>query len=77
NCNGDDAISIDAELQDPQEIILEMEQHLLDGYEVFTAVRENRDTDTSTKKHTPGLFYKVMNKISDNKLTPNAGDYRL
>lgn len=29
------------------------------------------------QKHTAGLFYKVMNKISDTKLTPNAGDYRL
>lgn len=77
NCNGDAAISIDADLQDPPELILEMVQHWLDGYEVVTAVRENRDTDTSTKKHTAGLFYKVMNKISDTKLTPNAGDYRL
>lgn len=77
NCNGDAAISIDADLQDPPELILEMVQYWLDGYEVVTAVRENRDTDTSTKKHTAGLFYKVMNKISDTKLTPNAGDYRL
>ncbi|APC95730.1 glycosyltransferase family 2 protein [Francisella tularensis subsp. novicida] len=77
NCNGDAAISIDADLQDPPELILEMVQHWLDGYEVVTAVRENRDTDTSTKKHTAGLFYKVMNKISETKLTPNAGDYRL
>lgn len=77
NCNGNAAISIDADLQDPPELILEMVQHWLDGYEVVTAVRENRDTDTSTKKHTAGLFYKVMNRISDTKLTPNAGDYRL
>ncbi|MBK2356944.1 glycosyltransferase family 2 protein [Francisella hispaniensis] len=77
NCNGDAAISIDADLQDPPELILEMVQHWLDGYEVVTAVRENRDTDTSTKKHTAGIFYKVMNRISDTKLTPNAGDYRL
>ena len=77
NCNGDAAISIDADLQDPPELILKMVQHWLDGFEVVTAVRENRDTDTSTKKHTAGLFYKVMNRISDTKLTPNAGDYRL
>ncbi|OEZ33096.1 bactoprenol glucosyl transferase [Francisella endosymbiont of Amblyomma maculatum] len=77
NCKGDAAISIDADLQDPPELILEMVHHWLDGYEVVTAVRENRDTDTSTKKHTAGLFYKVMNRISDTKLTPNAGDYRL
>ncbi|APC91135.1 MULTISPECIES: glycosyltransferase family 2 protein [Francisella] len=77
NCKGDAAISIDADLQDPPELILEMVQYWLDGYEIVTAVRENRDTDTSTKKHTAGLFYKVMNRISDTKLTPNAGDYRL
>ena len=77
NCNGDAAISIDADLQDPPELILEMVNHWLEGYEVVTAVRENRDTDTSTKKHTAGLFYKIMNKISETKLTPNAGDYRL
>ncbi|MDE4963622.1 glycosyltransferase, partial [Francisella tularensis subsp. holarctica] len=77
NCKGYAAKSIDSDLQDPPELILEMVQHCLDGYEVVTAVRENRDTDTSTKKHNAGLFYKLMNKISDTKLTPNAGDYRL
>ncbi|AJI52801.1 glycosyltransferase family 2 protein [Francisella philomiragia] len=77
NCKGNAAISIDADLQDPPELILEMVEHWLNGYEVVTAVRENRDTDTSTKKHTAGLFYTVMNKISETKLTPNAGDYRL
>lgn len=77
NCKGDAAISIDADLQDPPELILEMVDHWLNGYEVVTAVRENRDSDTSTKKHSAGMFYKVMNKISDTKLTPNAGDYRL
>lgn len=77
SCSGDAAISIDADLQDPPELILEMVDNWLNGYEVVTAVRESRETDTSTKRHTAGLFYKIMNKISDTKLTPNAGDYRL
>lgn len=78
NCLGDAAISIDADLQDPPELITEMVKYWLDGYEVVTAVRENRDTDTNTKKRTAGLFYKLINRISDDtKLTPNAGDYRL
>jgi len=78
NCSGDAAISIDADLQDPPELITEMVAHWQAGYEVVTAVRENRDTDTATKKKTAGLFYKIINKISDDtKLTPNAGDYRL
>ena len=76
-CSGDAAISIDADLQDPPELILEMVDHWLDGYEVVTAVRKNRDTDTATKKGSAGMFYKLMNQISETKLTPNAGDYRL
>ncbi|MFC4892115.1 glycosyltransferase family 2 protein [Pseudofrancisella aestuarii] len=78
NCNGDAAISIDADLQDPPELILEMVHYWLEGYEVVTAVRENRDTDSLMKKRSAGVFYKLINKISDDtKLTPNAGDYRL
>ena len=78
NCNGDAAISIDADLQDPPELITEMVDYWQQGYEVVTAVRKTRDTDTATKKKTAGLFYKIINKISDDtKLTPNAGDYRL
>lgn len=76
-CTGDCAISIDADLQDPPELISEMVEHWLNGYEVVTAVREMRDTDTWLKRKTAGLFYKTINKISDTKLTPNAGDYRL
>lgn len=77
NCNGDAAISIDADLQDPPELILDMVKYWQEGYEVVTAVRENRDSDTKTKRKSAGLFYKLMNSISDTKLTPNAGDYRL
>lgn len=77
HCSGDAAISIDADLQDPPELILEMVKYWLDGYEVVTAVRENRDTDSATKKGSAGMFYKLMDKISETKLTPNAGDYRL
>ncbi|MDE5020911.1 glycosyltransferase, partial [Francisella tularensis subsp. holarctica] len=65
NCTGDAAISIAADRQHPPELILEMVQHWLDGYDVVTDDRENRDKDNSTKKHTAGLFYKVMIKISD------------
>jgi glycosyltransferase involved in cell wall biosynthesis len=78
NCSGDAAISIDADLQDPPELVSDMVKYWLEGYEVVTAVRENRDTDTATKKKTAGLFYKIINRISDDTtLTPNAGDYRL
>ena len=75
--NGDCAVSIDADLQDPPELIPEMIAYWLEGYEVVTAVHEHRETDTYLKRKTAGLFYKSINKISEVKLTPNAGDFRL
>ena len=76
-CHGDCAVAIDADLQDPPELILEMVEQWRHGYEVVTAVRESRDTDTYIKRTTANMFYKFINKISDTKLTQNAGDYRL
>lgn len=76
-CQGDAAVAIDADLQDPPELILQMVQHWLAGYEVVTAVRDSRKTDTFYKRKTATIFYQLINKISDTKLTPHAGDYRL
>ncbi len=58
NCSGDAAISIDADLQDPPELITEMVEHWQQGFEVVTAVRENRDTDTATKRKPLVYFIK-------------------
>jgi glycosyltransferase involved in cell wall biosynthesis len=77
HCNGDCAVSIDADLQDPPELILDMVNYWINGFEVVTAVREMRNTDTYLKRKTAGIFYKIMNKISTTELIPNAGDYRL
>ncbi len=77
HCNGDCAVSIDADLQDPPQLINEMLEHWLSGYEVVTAVREDRMDDTYLKRNTANLFYKLINKISNPKLIPNAGDFRL
>jgi glycosyltransferase involved in cell wall biosynthesis len=77
HCSGDCAISIDSDLQDPPELIRDMVNYWIDGYEVVTAVRESRSTDTYFKRKTAGMFYNLINKIGDTKLTPNAGDYRL
>lgn len=77
HCTGDCAISIDADLQDPPELILDMVTYWLSGYEVVTAVRSSRTSDSLIKRNTSGLFYSLINRISDTKLTPNAGDYRL
>jgi len=75
--SGDAVVSIDADLQDPPELILEMVEFWQQGYEIITATREDRSSDMYFNRKSAELFYKFINKISDTKLTPNAGDYRL
>ena len=77
HCSGDCAISIDSDLQDPPELISEMVLYWSKGYEVVTAVRDSRTTDAYFKRKTAVMFYNLINKIGETKLTPNAGDYRL
>jgi glycosyltransferase involved in cell wall biosynthesis len=75
--NGDAVIPIDADLQDPPEIILQMIEKWEQGYEVVNAVRISRDSDTFLKRVTAKLFYKIINLISDNPIPSNVGDFRL
>lgn len=77
NATGDCVIAIDADLQDPPELILQMVAYWQEGYEIVTAVRKERTHDSFVKKSTANFFYKLINKISDTRLEPNAGDYRL
>lgn len=74
---GQAVIMIDADLQDPPELIPEMVKQWHEGYDVVTHVRSNRDGDGFVKRTTANLFYALINKISDIAITPNAGDYRL
>jgi glycosyltransferase involved in cell wall biosynthesis len=71
------AIPIDADLQDPPALIGQMIEKWRQGYEVVTAVRVARDTDSMAKRSTAGGFYWLMSKISDIEIIANAGDYRL
>lgn len=76
-CSGDAVIPMDADLQDPPEIIADMIREWRNGYEVVFAKRVSRDSDTVLKRNTAGMFYKFFNKISDIKIPENVGDYRL
>ncbi|MHA2940284.1 glycosyltransferase family 2 protein [Vibrio sp. RC27] len=76
-CKGDAAIPIDADLQDPPVLILDMIQKWKNGAYVVAAKRTKRNTDTFFKKHSANMFYKVHNKISQIKVEPNVGDFRL
>ena len=77
NATGDCVVALDADLQDPPELILQMIQYWQEGYEIVTAVRDDRTNDSFIKKSTANLFYSLINKISNTRLEPHAGDYRL
>ena len=75
---GDAVIPIDADLQDPPEIIPQMIEMWEDGYQVVNAKRSDRNKDTSFKKNTAGIYYKLLNKLSKKVHVPdNVGNYRL
>lgn len=74
---GDAVVPIDADLQDPPELIGVMLEKWREGYEVVLAHRSNRSSDSWLKRVTARMFYKVHNKISRPELPENVGDFRL
>ncbi len=76
-CRGDAAIIIDADLQDPPEVILELIAKWREGYQVVYAVRSEREGETWFKKTTASAFYKIIYRITDVKIPMNTGDFRL
>jgi glycosyltransferase involved in cell wall biosynthesis len=75
--NGDAVIPIDADLQDPPELILEMLVKWREGYDVVFAKRVSRESDSFLKRKTALWFYSIFNKMSDTDIPHNVGDYRL
>jgi glycosyltransferase involved in cell wall biosynthesis len=74
---GDATVLIDADLQDPPELIEQFVQHWRQGYDVVTGIRAERRADSHVKRTTAQIFYSAFNLIGDVKLQPNAGDFRL
>jgi dolichol-phosphate mannosyltransferase len=74
---GNAVIVMDADLQDPPEVALELAARWRDGYEVVYAVREGREGDTAFKRATASLFYRVFRRISDVDVPLDVGDFRL
>lgn len=73
----DAVIFIDADLQDPPELIPQMIEKWQDGYDAVYARRAKRDTDTPLKRLTALGFYKIIAKLSRFEIPHNTGDYRL
>jgi dolichol-phosphate mannosyltransferase len=74
---GDVVVSMDADLQDPPELIPEMITKWREGYDVVTAVRSCRKTDSFFKRLTAEGFYWLIEKIGNVQAPRNAGDFRL
>ncbi|HFS5793105.1 TPA: glycosyltransferase family 2 protein [Citrobacter werkmanii] len=75
--SGEAVIPIDADLQDPIDIIPLMVEKWLAGADIVLAKRADRSTDGKLKRKTAEWFYKLHNKISDPKIEENVGDFRL
>lgn len=74
---GQAVIIIDADLQDPPEVISDLIAKWKEGYEVVYAVRETREGETWFKRITAALFYRLINRITDVDIPLDTGDFRL
>jgi len=74
---GDAVVIIDADLQDPPEVILELIQKWREGYEVVYAQRSEREGETWFKRITASIFYRTIFRITDVKIPLDTGDFRL
>jgi len=77
HARGKAVIPIDADLQDPPELIPEMVALWRQGFDVVLPQRINRQSDGFLKRKTAEWFYKVHNAISEPKMMANVGDFRL
>lgn len=76
-CRGQAIVIMDADLQDPPEVIPELMDKWREGYEVVYAVRAAREGETWFKKITAALFYRMINRITDVDIPLDTGDFRL
>jgi polyisoprenyl-phosphate glycosyltransferase len=74
---GDVVIPLDADLQDPPELVSEMLTKWREGYEVVLARRADRSADSAAKRFTAKAFYKIHNQVSDVQIPSDVGDFRL
>lgn len=74
---GEAVVIIDADLQDPPEVILQLAEKWQEGYEVVYAVRAEREGETWFKRTTAAIFYRLIRWITDVNIPVDTGDFRL
>ena len=75
--DADAVVVIDADLQDPPELIPTFLDHWREGYDVVYGTRSTRAGETPLKKFTSAAFYRVMEKLSATPVPRDTGDFRL
>ena len=77
HASGEAVVIIDADLQDPPELIPKMMRRWRDGFDVVYATRKSRTGETLFKKFTARQFYRTIKRISKIEIPSNTGDFRL
>lgn len=77
HARGHAVIPMDVDLQDPPEVIPQMVERWLAGYDIVTARRSDRSSDSWLKRVTARAFYSVFNRLADRPILADAGDFRL
>ena len=75
--SGDAVVVIDADLQDPPEVIPDMIKLWRDGNDVVYGIRVEREGESTFKLWTAKIFYRLINRLSETKMPLDAGDFRL
>ncbi len=77
HAGGDVVVPLDADLQDPPELIGEFLSLWEQGYDVIYGIRSDRSADSPAKRIPARLFYKLFNRVADFPIPPDTGDFRL
>src|ERR1700723_1337917 len=77
HASGDAVAIIDADLQDPPEVLADFVAKWMDGFDVVYGVRAEREGETAFKRGSAKLFYRVIGRLSDTEIPVDTGDFRL
>ncbi len=75
--SGDAVITMDADLQDPPEVLLQLIQKYREGYDVVYATRKKRKGERFSKRFTARVFYRLIHRLADVNIPVDTGDFRL
>lgn len=74
---GDAVVPLDADLQDPPELIPDLVEKWREGFDMVVAIRGDRSSDSFSKRVTANLFYRAIGRLGEVPIPANAGDFRL